>query len=160
VRTIDYEDDHGEGVSEDELEYPSDVHGDSAEEVVGSWDWGEGCGGGALELEEGEDCAGERDEEAEDAEEGGVSWLRLAMRGLKGNMDYMDGSYLVFWRDLLLLLRVGRRDARIDPRWVTLLLDGRGRCVGDWVCPWWRSQKEKTWLFGRIEYLLFKLVVD
>jgi hypothetical protein len=42
----------------------------------------------------------------------GFPGYRLVMRCVKGN----GGSYLVFWQDLLLLLRVGRRDARIGRR--------------------------------------------
>ena len=37
-----------------------------------------------MELEEGEDGAGEGDEEAEDAEEGGVSWLQVSDEKCKG----------------------------------------------------------------------------
>jgi hypothetical protein len=37
-----------------------------------------------LELKEGEDGAGEWDEEAEDAEEGGVSWLQVSDEKCKG----------------------------------------------------------------------------
>lgn len=74
VHAEDYEDGKGEGVAQHEFADAGDDHGDAAEHVEGSADGDEGRGGGALEGEQREDGGGEGDEEAEEPEEGGISW--------------------------------------------------------------------------------------
>jgi hypothetical protein len=51
-----------------------------------------------------------------------------------GNEVGRNRRYRVFWRDRLLLLKVGRKDAHIDQRLIVRLLDGRGHCGGYWIC--------------------------